>query len=567
MGIKMPESIVAKVVITKDGSKAWSLSESGMLYLPLGQLYNQPILMPATTQVFLAVDACNPGLAQATLKINNLGKGKLTFSVATLSNALVSSVSSGLAPSTITFTMEPGRTGTIRQAGTNLSTGGATLSGLPFDVTLASQEAINIPPTIRVYMNYRQNDQRGVIYPIPSTPNNSPNAGTVQTNTGLLGGDQGLKDILFDATRNRVYLTNAGYNRIEVFDTSKQQFMAPIPVGQLPNQMAMTSDSRSLYVGSGGGELISIVDLTAGLVSGTVGFPPIPRQAAGSTAVLLNPVALAMGTYGLQFIMSNGTQWTTVGNVAQPRPLDSITKQTATSTTNALPTPVVMMNSPDNTTILTLAGNGTGYLYSGLNDTYVANRPLFSGTIQSFFGPLSAANNQAYLLAGNLILNNSLTVIGGASNPAANSASPLATRNVVATYPYDASNYIRFSTTIRANIAATSTDEPRPTLEIVNVPTNSVQQLGIAPENPRYTLFGTTRFNVNPRSMVVDAKNGVAYVDHALRAKRGPADDRWCRPARHRRGQQEHCRCDDQHQRGPRRRLHQCEWDEPCVHG
>ena len=188
LGIKLPESIVAKVVITADGSKAWSLSESGMLYLPLAQLYSSPLLVPETTQVFLAVDACNPGLAQATLKINNLGKGKLTFSVATISNSLVSSVKSGVAPSTITFTMEPGRTGIVRQAGTNLATGGTTLSGLPFDVTLASVEAINIAPTIRVYMNYRNLDQRGIIYPVPTTPNNKAEGGVRSAANFGLGG-------------------------------------------------------------------------------------------------------------------------------------------------------------------------------------------------------------------------------------------------------------------------------------------------------------------------------------------------------------------------------------------
>ncbi len=510
LGLKMPESIVAKVVITADGSKAWSLSESGMIYLPLSTIYSSPLLVPETTQVFLAVDACNPGIASATLKINNLGKGKLTFSVATISNALVASVSSGVAPATITFTMEPGRTNIVRQPGTNLATGATTLSGLPFDVTLASHEAVNIPPTIRVYMNYRQLDQRGIIYPIPTIPNNSPTATQITGNTGLIGGDQGLRDIMLDSSRGRVYITNAGYNRVEVFDTTKLQFLTPIAVGQLPNQMAMTSDNRYLYVGSSGGELISIVDLNVNTVIGTVSYPPLPRQAGGATAALITPLTLAMGTYGLQFIMSNGTQWEVVGNVAQPRAPDTVTKQT--NNTNTIPTPAFMMNSPDNQTILTLGGTGTAYLYNGLNDTYIASRALFSNPIISYYGPMSVSSGQNYLLSNALVLNNSLTTVGGASNPSANNASPLATRNIVATAPYDANNYVRFSTTIRANITATSTDEPRPELELVNIPSNSVQQLGVLAENPRYTLFGTTRFNVSPRSMVVDTKAGLAYM-------------------------------------------------------
>ena len=42
--------------------------------------------------------------------MNNLGKGRLTYSVVSTGNsALVYKQSSGLAPSDITFTLEPGR--------------------------------------------------------------------------------------------------------------------------------------------------------------------------------------------------------------------------------------------------------------------------------------------------------------------------------------------------------------------------------------------------------------------------------------------------------------------------
>jgi len=178
LGIRLPESIVAKMVVTADASNAWSLSQSGLIYLPLSTLYTHPILVPGSTQVFLSTNPCNAGLAQGTVNINNIGAGKLTYAVTTISSALTASVSSGVAPSTITFTMEPGRLINVtRQAGTNLAVitgpGAANLQGQSLDISLASVEAINIPPVIRVYMNYRNADQRGVIFPVPTTPNNS----------------------------------------------------------------------------------------------------------------------------------------------------------------------------------------------------------------------------------------------------------------------------------------------------------------------------------------------------------------------------------------------------------
>ena len=512
LGIRLPESIVAKMVMTSDGANAWSLSASGLIYLPWSTLHNFPILTPSSTQVFLTRNPCNPGLAQATLQMGNTGAGKLTFAVNTISAALTTSVSTGVAPSTITFTMEPGRLNVLRQAGTNLVTGAVTLQGQSLDVTFASPEAINLPPVVRVYMNFRNSDQRGVIFPVPVTPNNSPAANQIQTNTGLIAGDQGIEDIVLDQPRNRIYLTNAGYNRVEVFDTINQLFLQPIAVGQLPHQMALGTDGNTLYVASNGGELIDIVDLTIGKDVGHINFPPLPRQAGGATAALAYPQAMALGNAGLQFVMATSatvaTQWKVVGGNAIPRPADVITKPTATSATNTFTAPVTMLASPDNTRILTLGANGSAFLYDANADAYIAAASLFPGTIQSFFGPLSAGPAQSWFALGGLYTNPSLTILGGAATP---SASTGAQRNVVATAPFDQSNFVRLSTPVRANIGAVATTDARPTLELVNIANASARLLAVAPENPRFTLFGTARFNMPARSMVVDSNN-VAYI-------------------------------------------------------
>src|SRR5207247_8570773 len=113
--------------------------------------------------------------------------------------------------------------------GTKRPTGGAVLQGSAFNVNLAASEAINIPNNIRVFMNYRNPDQRGVIYPVPTTPNNSPAPNSVFP-PGQ--GNEGLQDLVLDEPRGRLYISNSGYNRIEVFDTKKKRFLDQIPVGQ-----------------------------------------------------------------------------------------------------------------------------------------------------------------------------------------------------------------------------------------------------------------------------------------------------------------------------------------------
>jgi YVTN family beta-propeller protein len=502
LGIKLPESIVAKMVMTSDGSQAWGMSESGMLHLPLGNLYDYPILQTESNVVFLAMDACHRGVATSTLKVNNLGKGKLTFSVGTNSQALVTTVSSGMVPATVTFQMEPGRSGIIRQAGTNIWTNAGTSTGTPFNVTLTSNEAINLPNVIRVYMNYRQSDQRGVVYPLPTTPN----------------GAEGLQDVVLDTTRNRVYVTNSGYNRIEVFDLAKQAFVNPIPVGQLPHKMALSTDGNTLYVGNTGGESISIVDLDQQAVVGQVQFPPIPRN---GTAAVIFPRSMAMGYFGLQVVMSNGGLWKVSGNQATVRPADPVVQAANNNSVTLAGAPnYSMIETPGHEYILTLSGNGLGFLYNSLADAYTAAGLLFPNPIQGYYGVLGAAPAGNFLLADGLILNSSMTVIGGSANPGATQLQfptqpgqlPTQTivntgnRNVAAVAPMNDQSFLRLTTPVRQNITTTTRDDPRTTLELVNIQTGEETLAGVVPENPVTNVFGTTRANVPTRQLVADSK-------------------------------------------------------------
>jgi hypothetical protein len=111
---------------------------------------------------------------------------------------------------------------------------------------------------------------------------------------------------------------------------------------------------------------------------------------------------------------------------------------------------------------------------------------------------------------GGLYTNGSLTVLGGAANPGTSTTGAL--RNVVATAPLGSGSFVRLSTPYRTTITATATSDARPILELVDIANNSLTELAVAPENPRFTIFGpTARFNIPPRSMVIDANN-VAYI-------------------------------------------------------
>lgn len=492
LGIKIPESIVAKMLILSKGDRAFGLSESGLIDLPLATIFDYPILMADTTTVFLAVDDCNRGLARAMVNVYNAGKGKLTFSVPDATAALVAQASSGMTPATVEFLMEPGRTSVTRQYGTNLYSGAATNTGTAVSLNLSSPEAINVPSTIRVYMNVRQPDQRGVIFPVTTGPTAA----------------EGLHDIVVDEVRNRVYVTNSGYNRIEVFDRATQRFTDPIEVGQMPHQMAMASDNKRLFVANTGGETIGIVDLDAKKMTGKVTFPARPRS---GTSNPVSPQAIAYGLFGLQVAMSDGSQWKVTGADANTRAASAVIPTQITTTGNN--GPVRMMAAPGGESMITMAGNGTVYRYDGMSDSYTnSTRPYTQQVITGYYGPLAAGPDGSYFAANAFLIGSSLAVIGGSESPAATQTYPMATRrNVAALGAIDENRLLRLTTPVKSSITATPTSDARPVLEMLDLRDNSVTAVGAVAENPAQSLFGTTRLNVPPRQIAVDSQ-GTAYM-------------------------------------------------------
>ncbi|MGH9675074.1 MAG: YncE family protein, partial [Bryobacteraceae bacterium] len=505
IGLRLPESILGRMVTTSDGREIWASSESGLIHLPMGRLFEYPIIEPDTNTVFLAVDECNKGVAKAAVRIHNAGSGRLTFSVPNVTAALVTQVTSGLAPAAVTFIMEPGRSGVVRRPGTNLFTGATNGNGLPINVNLSSREAVNFPPTIRVFMNFRERDQRGVVFPIPAS----------------LNAAEGLHELILDEPRGLVYISNSGFNRIELFDTRKQRFLNPIRAGQFPRSMAMSVDGRTLYVGNSGGESITIVDLDTRRTIGEVEFPAIPR--AGNQAPV-RPLALAHTLNGLQFVMSNGGLWKLIGSTAVPRPGNAIINPNNPAQSVLTGGVYYISSSPGGEYAVILAGNGNAYLYDAYADSITAGRQVLTTPIQSYFGPAGAAPRGGYYLVNGLILSPALAIVGGAERPAATQQVPGAggaaptqqvvstgTRHVTAVSPIDENTYLRMTMPVRQNLATATRDDPRATLEMVDVRTGAETILGIAPDNPTVTLFGSGRTNVPARQLAVDSQ-GNAYA-------------------------------------------------------
>ena len=103
----------------------------------------------------------------------------------------------------------------------------------------------------------------------------------------------GLTDIVYDQTRQKLYATNNPLNRVDIFDLTSLSYLTPIPVGNLPNGLAITPDASLLAVVNAGDGTISKINLASGQVEAT--YPALTANdlSAGcqGVAVTIAPVA------------------------------------------------------------------------------------------------------------------------------------------------------------------------------------------------------------------------------------------------------------------------------------
>jgi uncharacterized protein (TIGR03437 family) len=483
-GIMLPENLGGKMVITSDGTTAYAISQSGFIVLPLSTVRNQPIAAPDSNVALLGNDQCGVTAAinSAVIPVRDIGGGRVTITAQVLANQ---STSTAVTASSKTY----GADVTARFNANAAKTLGTSAAD---QLLLQSSEAINILPAVRVFQNNRNSEARGTILPI---------------DTG--GSTTGLADMVQDTARQRLYIANPGLNRLEVFDMQKKTFLSPIAVGQLPRSMAFGNDGNTLYVASGGGENITIVDLSQGKATGRVRFPALPFN---SGSPVITPNLLASSQRGVQVIMSDNTLWHIVGGSVIPRVLNTNIFGTA----RTLPAPQSMASTPEGAYVLILTGSGLAFLYSASDDDFVAARSVLPTPIQGYFGPIAAGPNGQYFLVNDQVLNQALTPVaststgpvGGGGLPTP--GGPTGTgRPVSAVAAVGGQTFARYSTPVTAGSAA-PTDAGL--VELVDVTTFQTKAATPGLEGPSAIARSGQRLNILGRAMAVDAAGTTAFV-------------------------------------------------------
>ena len=511
LGLQLPENLVGKMVIDSTGANIYALSDSGFTILPVGSTSNSPLAQPASRVVLLVNDACQVYASRKTAAdvVGNTGKGRFTATVTAAPTTLTLNFPGiigipgiggpgGIGGGTITITI-PGTnlpltsvTNTATGATMNFAfnPGAAANPGTlgPSDFIVTSPEAINIPGNVHVYQNNRTPESAGAIMPL-----------AINASAG-----EGLTDILMDSTRRRLYIANSGMNRVEVFDLTTGQFLAPIKVGQLPHGMALAQDGVTLYVANTGGESIGIVNLDQMVQTGSVVFPALPFNAS---VTLITPRAIAASIRGPLVVMSDGSLWDVIGTRAAPRILNpAIFGATATTVSGGNPAFWSMAATPGGENILLLAGTGNAYLYNDALDDFTLVKQVLSTPLTGYVGPVTAGPKGAWYGVGGTILNASLSQVGGGTNSLSASG-----REVGAVAAVSPTQIAQFTVPVRASATATVTDAGQ--IEMYN-PVTGLPQGAAAPtvEGPPSTITGNTRTAAFARSLAVDTVGQNAYA-------------------------------------------------------
>jgi len=352
--ISLPENLAGKAVLSADHNTMYSISDSGVLVLPVGSLNRYPRLAASAEDVLFLGNFCDRNAIRQTFTLSDPGGNHTPFSLSTSTAGLTISPSSGVTPATITVSANPNafasQKGTVAAA-----------------LTISSPTSIDLPQTVRVLVNTQDPSQRGTIIDVPGT----------------------VVDVLADPKRNAFYVMRQDKNEVLVFNSTNNTETATLRTCTKPTGMAITFDQQDLLIGCDSSHYMSVFDLDL-----LTAQPPVAliQDYVESVAVSSNAILAAIRS-GID------------GHAG----IDTINMLTRTGT--ALPTLGVWQNLLGTTnTVLQASGNGAQILVAGVDGSvmiYDANANTFTASRKDFtsLGGAYAASDFGQFVVGNTTAN------------------------------------------------------------------------------------------------------------------------------------------------------------------
>jgi uncharacterized protein (TIGR03437 family) len=357
--LRLPENLAGKSVLSSDGSTMYSVSDSGVMILPVGSLAAAPRLTVSHEDVVFQSTFCERRVLTKDILINDPSGNGSDFTISSSTSGVSVSPSSGTAPASVRITVDP----TAFQ-----NTKGTVTANL----ALSSRKSVNVPASVRVLINMRDPDQRGTVVNVPGQ----------------------LVDLVADPSRDRFYILRQDTNQVLVYDGTSYSLVATLRTGNTPTQMAVSFDRRYLFVGNDNSQLANVYDLETLATLAPIYFPGghYPRSLASSGRAILAACRVAGAAHTI----------------------DRVDMYTRTAV--QLPSLGVYNNDINLNTMLVASGNGSSILaaeadgnlllYNANVDTFTISRKDSAGLTGAY-----AASSYDMFVVGNALMNASLVPI------------------------------------------------------------------------------------------------------------------------------------------------------------
>jgi uncharacterized protein (TIGR03437 family) len=258
--LHLAEHLTGRTVVGGGGRQAWAISDSGITYLPLGDLNTVPQVRPNTQQVFVQFDYCQRQSIQREFRME--GPPGTDFQLSTQLRGVTFSPSRGVTPATVQVTVDFNEY--TRVQGTTFG-----------EILVTSQNAVNIVDPIQIAINVKDADQRGRVVTLPGK----------------------LVDILADPGREQFYVLEQKKNELHVFQNSDLRLLGTYRTGNRPTWMTLSADRRLLVVANSAGENLTLINLDTRQNVGPMFMPAghQPVSVAADNGTVLAAVRIPQG--------------------------------------------------------------------------------------------------------------------------------------------------------------------------------------------------------------------------------------------------------------------------------
>jgi uncharacterized protein (TIGR03437 family) len=224
--LKLPENTKGKSIFNPQSSIMYSISDSGVLVLPVGYLDRMSRVTASVPSLLVRGNFCDSSPISRTFKVTDPGIVQSLFSFKPASPGVTVSPMVGITPATVTVTVDPSAFSALH--GTQA-----------VDLGLSSPDAINVIDPVSVLVNHPDPNQRGTILEVPGT----------------------LVDILADPVRDRYYVLRQDNNTLLVFDGTNNTQLKTLRTNNVPTSMAISFDHQYIYIAHDASQTLAIYNL------------------------------------------------------------------------------------------------------------------------------------------------------------------------------------------------------------------------------------------------------------------------------------------------------------------